>query len=123
VELTELVRAVARQTQLSVEESADLTRAVVQELGRRISGGEAKQLALELPDNLARELLAVKHGETFGLEAFLERVRAHTGLNADETRRGVVAVLSALRTAVSEKEFSDVLSQLPAEMAALAGTS
>lgn len=120
MEFTELVRAVARETQLSVEESADLTRAVVQELGRRLSGGEAAQLAVELPEELRTELLAVKHGQTFGLETLLERVRTHTGLNAEETHRGVAAVLKNLRDAVSEKEYSDVLSQLPGEVAALA---
>jgi uncharacterized protein (DUF2267 family) len=123
VTFKELVQTVARDTQLSVEESADLTRAVVQELGHRISRGEATQLAVELPYELATELMAGKHGQTFGLETLLERVRIHTGLNAEETRRGVASVLSALRETVSQKEFSDVLSQLPSDMAALARAS
>jgi uncharacterized protein (DUF2267 family) len=117
---SEIVRAVADRTQLSVEESADLVRAVAQTLGQRLSAGEVAQLARELPDGLAAELTRVKHGAVFGLDELLERVRAHTGLNAEETRMGVQATLSVLREAVSAKEYADVLSQLPREISELA---
>jgi uncharacterized protein (DUF2267 family) len=44
-----LVRAVAERTWLSTEESADITRAVVQGLAGQLSEGEARRLAGDLP--------------------------------------------------------------------------
>ena len=51
-----LVRAVAERTWLSTEESADITRAVVQGLAGQLSEGEARRLAGDLPESLADQL-------------------------------------------------------------------
>ena len=45
-----LARAVAERTGLSREESADITRAVLERLADQLSEGEARRLALDLPD-------------------------------------------------------------------------
>jgi uncharacterized protein (DUF2267 family) len=52
-----LIRAVAERTGLSREESADISRAVLEGLADQLSGGEARRLAADLPD-LAEQLQA-----------------------------------------------------------------
>ncbi|GDY71600.1 hypothetical protein SAV31267_010850 [Streptomyces avermitilis] len=48
----EFFQAVADRAGLSREEAADLTRATLETLARRLSDGEARDLALELPERL-----------------------------------------------------------------------
>jgi len=44
-----LIRAVAERTGLSREESADISRAVLEGLADQLSDGEARRLAADLP--------------------------------------------------------------------------
>jgi uncharacterized protein (DUF2267 family) len=122
MEFSEFVRTVADHTQLSREEAADLSRAVLEALGQRISAGELRQLGVELPDELRgtpRKPTKNGHGQKFGLVELIQRVSKHTGLNSTESFNGIVAVLSTLSDAVSPKQFDDVLAQLPGDVTAL----
>jgi uncharacterized protein (DUF2267 family) len=113
MEFPEFVQSVAARTGLSREESADLSRATVELLGHMLSSGEARDLALELPAELreyARQEAA--HRERLDFREAVLRVQQHAGLSEAESDRGVRAVLATLREAVSEREFSDAMSQL-----------
>jgi uncharacterized protein (DUF2267 family) len=54
----ELVHAVAERSRLSREESADISRAVLEGLADQLSEGEARRLATDLPGMLAQQLPA-----------------------------------------------------------------
>jgi uncharacterized protein (DUF2267 family) len=111
---------VAQRTMLSKEEAADLTRAVLETLAMRVSAGEVRDLALQLPEPLAEAIRRNSKGkERFDLNELIRRVSKRTGLNEAETTAGVRAVLHTLREAVDPKEFNDLMSQLPAEFARL----
>jgi uncharacterized protein (DUF2267 family) len=120
MEYKDFIHAVTDRMGLSRQEAADTTRATLEALAERLSDGEAEQLARQLPDGLAeyarppRSPRKKHHAERSGLDDFLHKVREHTGLTDEETRRGVAAVLSTLREAVDPGEFDDVMSQLPA---------
>jgi uncharacterized protein (DUF2267 family) len=125
VEYKEFVQAVQDRTDLSRQESADLSRATLECLAERLSGGEAIQLSMQLPDGL-REYLTGRskpQAERFGLDEFVRKVSEHTGLTVEETTRGVGAVLATLREAVSTSEYEDVMSQLPGEFSELVATA
>ena len=110
----EFVRTVAERTGLGREEAADLTRATLETLAHRLSPGEARDLIIELPEGLAD---AVRRGTTDRIERFghtdsVQRVAQRTMLKEEEADRGVRTVLAVLREAISEKEFTDLMSQL-----------
>ncbi|MFE0534384.1 DUF2267 domain-containing protein [Streptomyces nigra] len=110
----EFVRIVAERTGLGREEAADLTWATLQTLAHRLSPGEARDLVTELPEGLAD---AVRRGTTDRIERFghtdsVQRVAQRTMLKEEEADRGVRTVLAVLREAISEKEFTDLMSQL-----------
>ncbi|MFK0124837.1 DUF2267 domain-containing protein [Streptomyces nigra] len=110
----EFVRTVAERTGLGREEAADLTRATLETLAHRLSPGEARDLVIELPEGLAD---AVRRGTTDRIERFghtdsVQRVAQRTMLKEEEADRGVRTVLAVLRKAISEKEFTDLMSQL-----------
>ncbi|MEW2086609.1 DUF2267 domain-containing protein [Streptomyces sp. NPDC005283] len=116
----EFFLAVADRTGLSRQEAADLTRATLEMLARRLSDGEARDLALELPEPL-RDSFNRGRGEmeTFGPDESIRKVRGRTGLSGSETASGVRAVFSTLQEAISHKEFEHAMSQLGKEYAQL----
>ena len=113
-----LIGAVAERTGLSREESADITRAVLEGLADQLSDGEARRLAADLP-GLAEQLPArrrrKKEAHPVRLHDFIRQVSERTGLTDEEARAGAGAVLAVLREALGEEEFRHLTGQLPAE--------
>ena len=118
-----LTRAVAERTGLSREESADISRAVLQGLAEQLSDGEARRLAADLP-GLAEQLQARRRRGTQAhpvkLRDFIEQVSERTGMTDNDARAGAGAVLAVLRGTLSEEEYRHATGQLPAEYIALA---
>jgi uncharacterized protein (DUF2267 family) len=112
-----LVRSVAGRTRLSREESADITRAVLEGLAGQLSEGEARRLAADLP-GLPEQLQAPrrrrKGAHPVRVHDFVRQVSKRTGLTSEEARAGAGAVLAALREALSEEEYRHLVGQLPA---------
>jgi len=120
VEYKEFVQAVTDRTALSRQEAADLTRATLEALAERVSGGELRQLAMQLPDGLREYVRSNKKAaDRFGLTEFIRRVGDHAGLTEPEATAGVRAVLTTLREAISAEEYRDVMSQLPGDFSGL----
>jgi uncharacterized protein (DUF2267 family) len=89
-----------------------VTRATLQVLAQRISGGEARDIARQLPGDLD-EALRPEH------EVFIQRVADRALVDFEAARAGVRAVFQTLREAVTGDEFEDVLAQLPRQYTAL----
>jgi uncharacterized protein (DUF2267 family) len=116
VNYDQFVQAVAERTGASPEEANVLSLATLATLSERISGGEARDLAAQLPDRLRNWLLPTEeNAENFGLTEFLRRVGVHADVDADRAEQGTRAVLATLREAVAGKEFTDTVAQLPKE--------
>jgi uncharacterized protein (DUF2267 family) len=116
MDFKEFTRTVAERSGLSREEAADLTRASLATLAERLSGGEARALAVFLPEPMAEYLRGKGMAAAkFGLEEFVKRVSDHTGLTVRETADGVRAVFRTLGDVAPSEEFSQVMAQLPAE--------
>jgi uncharacterized protein (DUF2267 family) len=118
-----LARAVAERAGLSREEAADVTRAVLERLADQLSEGEARRLALDVPD-LADQLQTArrrsKEAHPVKVHDFIRQVSERTGLTEEEARAGAGAVLATLREALGEEEYRHLTGQLPAEYAGLA---
>ena len=119
----ELARTVADRTRLSREESADITRAVLEGLADQLSEGEARRLAADFPDLADRLRVArrrTKEARPVGVRDFIKQVSQRTGLTDGDAGAGVGAVLAGLREALSEEEYRHLVGQLPAEYTGLA---
>jgi uncharacterized protein (DUF2267 family) len=98
------------------EMAENLSRATLQVLSQRISGGEARDLADQLPAEFEDALRPQhEHAEPFDLEVFIQRVAERASVDFEAARAGVRAVFQTLREAVTGNEFADVLAQLPRE--------
>jgi uncharacterized protein (DUF2267 family) len=112
----EFIAHVAQNAELSEEDAATLTVATLATLSERITGGEAQDLAAQLPGPLQTALASAhENAEAFSFKEFVERTAERAGTDADVAEGAVVAVFETLRDAVTPGEFDDVLSQLPAD--------
>jgi uncharacterized protein (DUF2267 family) len=122
VQYDEFIAAVADRAGLSAGTAESATHAVLRVLAERISGGEAEDLAAQLPAALQPDLEAPQEeAQAFDADEFARRVADRTGLDVVDAGAAMVAVLATLRDAVSPGEYDDVLSQLGREFADMVG--
>jgi uncharacterized protein (DUF2267 family) len=121
----ELVSAVRSTAGIdTVEHGEAAIRATLRVLGQRLSGGETKDLAAQLPPAFTDTLPATGPGERFGVDEFYGKVAEDEGLGCskEQARQHARAVLAALKASVTGGEFDDVVAQLPDKYADLLGT-
>ena len=103
----------ATQTQRAAELAITAT---LQTLSERLTGGEATDLAAQLPEELKAPLQrSAEEAERFSLEEFYERVAEREGVDLETARNDASAVMSVLRVAVTPGQLDDLMAQLPSE--------
>ncbi len=118
----EFIDGVADRAGLSSDEAIVMTDAVLVTLAERISGGEARDLASQLPQELQDPLMSADEpAEPFGLVEFVRRVGDRAGVDDIDALDGVRAVLGTVGQAVTTGEFEDIMAQLPQEFRELVG--
>jgi uncharacterized protein (DUF2267 family) len=124
VPATEFVEAVANRAGLDEGSAERATAAVLETLGARLGGGEVEDVSRELPPEL-RDALERGNAPTKGkavpmsVDEFVNRVAELEGVKPSEAREHTSAVFATLRQALSEKEYEDMVAQLPQSYAAL----
>lgn len=110
------VDKVAQRTGTSPERAVELTRAALETLAERLTGGEVLDLAAQLPKPLQRMLKphpTTEAADRFGAAEFIARVGQRAGIDGSAARNAVRAVFTTLREAVTGGEFEDVVVQMP----------
>jgi uncharacterized protein (DUF2267 family) len=102
-------------------EAERATRATLETLAERLAGGEAHDLASQLPPELARylELPDAGIGAKLTLDEFFELVSEREGVDLSAAAFHARVVIGVLTEAVSIGEIQDVRVQLPAAFAQL----
>lgn len=110
------VDLVARRARTSSAGAVELTRATLETIAERLTGGEVLDLAAQLPRPLQVMLRSTPDTEAadrFGAAEFVARVGQRAGLDERAARASVQAVFATLREAVTGGEFDELLVQLP----------
>ena len=104
-------------------EAADVTNAVLEVLAQRISPGEVKDLASQLPGPLGEVLdrATPQQAQSFGIEEFYRRVAERTRARPLTAQWDASAVLTTVADAVTGGELNQIISQLPSSYAVLFG--
>lgn len=124
----EFVSAVRESLDLPDNDAAGTAvRATLAVLGRRLSGGEGKDLASQLPGSLGEQIPQDAPGERFDVSTFYQRVaeaeRADGRQVTDaQARQHARAVAKGLETALTGGEWNNFTSQLPKDFADFLGT-
>jgi uncharacterized protein (DUF2267 family) len=121
----EFLSRVADRAWIDLPTALTASEAVLETLGERLAGGEVVDLRKELPPELRPAMergLARTGGTARGmtLEEFLAAVALREGVPPAAALEHDRAVFSTLRDAFTDKAFSDMSSELPAEYLALA---
>lgn len=112
----EFIGQVQNRARLASEgEALNATKATLRVLGQRLAGGEAEDVAAQLPSQLQEYLLRDGYQESFGVQEFFRRVSALEKVDLPESVHHTRAVISVLRDAISPGEFKDMMDQLPDE--------
>jgi uncharacterized protein (DUF2267 family) len=103
----------------STDEAIKAIRATLETLAERLHGGEAQNLAAQLPEEVGHYLTDSDTSETFDMDEFLERVAKREGVDLPESVHHARAVMTVVQEAVSAGEVADVREQLPDDYAPL----
>ena len=95
------------------DEAERAVRATLTTLAERISAGEARDLAAQLPPELAPWLNVDKRSERFDVDEFLRRVAERCGTDEDAALRRARSVFAVLGQTIAPGELDDVASELP----------
>ena len=118
----EFIGQVRHRTRLgSHAEAEHATRATLETLAERLAGGEAQDLAAQLPPELARYLEQPDAGigAKLTLDEFFALVSEREGVDLPVATFHARVVIGVLTEAVSMGEIQDVRVQLPAAFAQL----
>ena len=89
--------------------------ATLETLGERLFGGEANNLAAQLPREIGYYLTLAEFLEAMSLKEFYQRVSERERIDLPVSIYHAQAVVSVLLDAVSPGEIADVRAQLPSE--------
>jgi uncharacterized protein (DUF2267 family) len=108
----EFLRLVEVEGGLPEEEARQAIRATLATLGERLSGGEARDIAQQLPEETRALLLDGEDAQGFGVDEFLRRVAEREHVLEPAAERHALAVFAALGRVVSRDELKDMASEL-----------
>jgi uncharacterized protein (DUF2267 family) len=119
VKYNEFIVQVQRRANLDTPDEAELaTGAVLETLAERLAGGEAKDLASQLPPEIAVYLQQpfAGEGESFSLDEFFTRVGEREGIDPADAAFHARVVLGLVSEVVTIGEIENVRAQLPADI-------
>ena len=105
----------------SDQENLTAVRAVLQTLTDHLAGNAPAKLAAQLPEEIGAIITEHKsdpsaEGEGFSVEEFVRRTAERAGTqDLSAVKNQAIAVLGALRAAISEGEFEKMRGTLPPE--------
>ncbi|MCU1512469.1 MAG: hypothetical protein JWO34_2309 [Arthrobacter sp.] len=123
MQFDQFVDLVAKRANVPPSRAQTLTYDALRTLAERISGGEARDLAAQLPAELQPMLseLVAATAEDFAVDEFVRRVAERASVDGDVAREAARAVMLTLREAVTPGEWDEVTAQLSADYSELVG--
>jgi uncharacterized protein (DUF2267 family) len=101
------------------EDAERAIRTTLRTLAERIDPGEARDLAEELPQELAPWVATAGPAERFDVDEFVRRIAERDGVDQPTAERRAEAVFVALGRTLSDKEFADLVAELPKDFSPL----
>ncbi len=112
----EFIAQVERRTGLDSRDAAiRATSATLETLAERLAGGEAKDLASQLPPEIGAYLQQpfAGAGEPFSLDEFFQRVSNREGVSLADATYHARIIIALISEVVTMGEIENVRSQLP----------
>jgi uncharacterized protein (DUF2267 family) len=124
VDYPTFIKTEAEVAGLPKDQAESLAHATLRTLADRITGGEADDLAAQLPQPLKEDLHKDREeAERFDVDEFVRRVSERAHVDENTARTGAMATMMTIREAVTPGEFDDITAQLPQEYRELVGAT
>ncbi|MEA2168651.1 MAG: hypothetical protein QOF76_1951 [Solirubrobacteraceae bacterium] len=111
----EFMAKVRERSGLDEDQAERAVRATLNTLAQRLAGGEPKDFASQLPQELKDTTILTTgagEGRDMSAEEFVRTVADREGCSPEQARDHVRAVLTTLREAVTPGEWDDIEAQL-----------
>jgi uncharacterized protein (DUF2267 family) len=95
------------------DEAELVARSTLETLAERLSAGEARDIARQLPGDLGKWLASSDDAQPFHADEFLRRVAEREGIDPETAESHARAVFIALGRVVSHQELEDMAAELP----------
>lgn len=116
MEYHEFVGQVQHRARLGTEgEAVRAIHATLESLGERLFGGEAHNLAAQLPQEIGDYLERPIESESFDLDEFYDRVSVREGVDLPDAVYHARVVIEVLREAVTPALMDKIMAQFPEE--------
>jgi uncharacterized protein (DUF2267 family) len=113
MQFDQFVGLVAERANVAPSRAPALTYSALMTLAERISGGEARDLAAQLPAELQPMVSETEEtAEDFDADEFVRRFAERASVDGKAAREAARAVMLTLREAVSPGEWDEVKAQL-----------
>jgi uncharacterized protein (DUF2267 family) len=119
IDYADFISAVQEEAAVGHDEAERAARATLKTLGERISAGEARDIAEQLPEQLRGVIVDGRDPEPFDVGEFVRRVAEREGIEETLAAEHARAVFAALGRAVDRSEIDDMRAQLPSSFADL----
>ncbi len=109
----QFIKTVQREAAISWDEAERAVRSTLETLAERLSAGEARDIARQLPGDLGKWLAGSNGAQPFHADEFLRRVAEREQVDLDTAERHARAVFLAIARAVKGRELKDMAAELP----------
>lgn len=112
-EYEQFIKTIQHRAEVSWEEAERAAATTLSTLAERISAGEARDIAEQLPGDLGKWLAAANGAQPFHVDEFLRRIAEREEVDLDTAERHARAVFTAIARSVSVDELEDLAAELP----------
>ncbi len=114
----ELVKRVQHYSGFSDQESETALRLFIRKLATRLTMGERKDFASQLPSDLQDEAMVTEEQQNWSFEDFIEEICREEQIEEPRAKKQIMAAWKALKDALTPGEISNIKAQLPKDMEA-----
>src|SRR4051812_9900703 len=112
-EYERFITTVEQKAHLGWEKAERVARTTLSVLADRLSAGEARDIAAQLPGDLGKHLESADGAQPFDANEFLRRIVEREDVDLDTAERHARAVFAALGRTLGEAELRDMAAELP----------
>lgn len=113
----ELVKKVQDYSGFSDKESEDALQLVTETLATRLTEGERKDFASQLPEELKEMTLSIEgQQEKLSKDEFYKEIEETQGIDEGHAKKQIMAVWQALKDALTPGQIDHIKTQLPGDL-------
>lgn len=113
----ELIKKIQHDSGFSDQESRDALQMLIESIAVRLTEGERKDFASQLPEELEDLALSVRPTPENNRDGLIEQFMEIEGIEEDHAKKQVLSAWQALKAAITPGQIDHIKTQLPDRVA------